>query len=57
MAGKTNDTEDRIIAATIATITKRSSAAISLRQLAQHVGLTTGAFYKHFASKDGHREF
>ncbi|MCT2907656.1 TetR/AcrR family transcriptional regulator [Schleiferilactobacillus harbinensis] len=52
MAGKTNDTEDRIIAATIATITKRGSAAISLRQLAQHVGLTTGAFYKHFASKD-----
>jgi AcrR family transcriptional regulator len=52
LAGKTNDTEARIIATALETIKAHGSDAVSLRQLARQVGLTTGAFYKHFASKD-----
>ncbi len=47
-----NQTKAKIIAATITAIDDQGYQDISLRKLAQKLGLTTGAVYKHFANKD-----
>lgn len=52
MAGKTNDTEQKIILLTIDLINEGGVEQISLRNLAKQLGLSTGAFYKHFANKN-----
>lgn len=46
MAGKTNDTNQRILVAALQIVQNEGENAISLRRLASIVGVTTGAFYK-----------
>lgn len=45
-------TNQLIVQATLTQIESIGYESISLRSLAKQVNLTTGAFYKHFASKD-----
>ena len=52
MVGKINDTDQRILSAAIQLIHDEGENSISLRRLATMVGVTTGAFYKHYASKE-----
>lgn len=52
MSGTTNDTDQRILTASIQIIRDKGEEAISLRHLASTVGVTTGAFYKHYANKE-----
>lgn len=52
MVGITNQTKNNIIALTIKTIDKSGYTNISLRKLASELNLTTGAFYKHFSTKE-----
>jgi len=52
MAGKTNKTKKHIIDLAITLIDNVGYSNISLRKLAKELQLTTGAFYKHFATKD-----
>lgn len=52
MAGKTNDTNQKILAMAIQMIQDGGENAISLRRLASTLGVTTGAFYKHYANKE-----
>lgn len=51
MTGKTNDTNQKILTAAIQVIENQGEAALSLRQVANDLGVTTGAFYKHYANK------
>lgn len=44
-------THDRIIEATLHVIEQDGYRSVSLRSLASSLGLTTGAFYRHFSSK------
>lgn len=46
------DTKQKIITLTLQEIAAGHYATLSLRKLAKQVGLTTGAFYRHFANKD-----
>lgn len=46
------DTESKLIQRTIKLINQQGYQDLSLRKLTQAIGLTTGAFYKHFKSKD-----
>lgn len=48
----TSDTEQKIIDNTIKMIDQDGYQSISLRKLARHFGMTTGAFYKHFKNKE-----
>ncbi|BDR57999.1 TetR/AcrR family transcriptional regulator [Xylocopilactobacillus apicola] len=52
MAGKTNYTKCKIVETTIIELQNADYHDLSLRKLAGKVGLTTGAFYKHFKSRD-----
>ncbi|WP_164509354.1 TetR/AcrR family transcriptional regulator [Companilactobacillus jidongensis] len=52
MVGLTNGTRNNIINLTIELIDESGYASISLRKLAKNLNLTTGAFYKHFATKE-----
>ncbi|WP_158727595.1 TetR/AcrR family transcriptional regulator [Levilactobacillus enshiensis] len=52
MAGKTNNTDHKILIAAIQIIQDKGESGISLRRLASVIGVTTGAFYKHYANKD-----
>jgi len=52
MAGLRNDTRDNIIELTIKLIDESGYTSISLRKLAKELNLTTGAFYKHFSTKE-----
>ncbi|WP_082602944.1 TetR/AcrR family transcriptional regulator [Lentilactobacillus kisonensis] len=52
MTGKTNDTKNEIIQATIRLISKNGYQQISLRNLLGSLKLTTGSFYKHFQNKE-----
>ncbi|VDG25546.1 TetR/AcrR family transcriptional regulator [Lactiplantibacillus mudanjiangensis] len=52
MAGKTNQTDQHIIEQAIEQISSGNFDTLSLRKLAKALGLTTGAFYKHFSNKD-----
>ncbi|MGO1345991.1 MAG: TetR/AcrR family transcriptional regulator [Bifidobacterium psychraerophilum] len=45
-------THQRIVKKTIEVIERQGYEAVSLRSLAESLGLTTGAFYRHFSSKD-----
>ncbi|KRL01097.1 TetR/AcrR family transcriptional regulator [Liquorilactobacillus capillatus] len=47
-----SDTKKTIIATAIKEIDTRGYKELSLRKLADSCGLTTGAFYRHFSSKD-----
>ncbi|MDF7639344.1 TetR/AcrR family transcriptional regulator [Lactobacillus sp. ESL0791] len=46
------NTETELITKTINVIDKQGYQNLSLRKLTSSLGLTTGAFYKHFASKE-----
>lgn len=46
------NTQDSLISKTITVIDKCGYQDLSLRKLTGTLGLTTGAFYKHFKSKD-----
>lgn len=46
------NTQERIIKTTIDIIDKSGYENLSLRTLTKDLGLTTGAFYKHFESKE-----
>lgn len=52
MANDHEGTERRILDAAAACIATRGYRELSLRGLAKQLGLTTGAFYRHFANKD-----
>jgi len=52
MDGRTNNTKDNIIKLTIKLMDEVGYSKISLRGLAKQLGLTTGAFYKHFSTKN-----
>lgn len=47
-----NNTKEKIIHLTITEISNNSWENFSLRQVLRKLGLTTGAFYKYFESKD-----
>ncbi|MBA1434778.1 TetR/AcrR family transcriptional regulator [Bombilactobacillus bombi] len=47
-----NNTKTKIIDLTIQEISQKSWQSFSLRPLLRQLGLTTGAFYKHFKDKD-----
>lgn len=49
---KNNTTEQDLIEKTVNVIDKNGYQDLSLRKLTKMIGLTTGAFYKHFDSKD-----
>ncbi|EJN54457.1 TetR/AcrR family transcriptional regulator [Lactobacillus gasseri] len=46
------NTQDKLVDKTITVIDKYGYQNLSLRKLTATLGLTTGAFYKHFKSKD-----
>lgn len=46
------NTENKIIQETISLIDRQGYQSLSLRKLTKSLGLTTGAFYKHFSSKE-----
>ena len=46
------NTQDKLVGKTITVIDKYGYQNLSLRKLTATLGLTTGAFYKHFKSKD-----
>ncbi|ANZ63719.1 hypothetical protein AYR62_06170 [Secundilactobacillus paracollinoides] len=46
------ETTNKIVASALDQIERSGDESLSLRQLAKSVGLTTGAFYKHFENKD-----
>lgn len=46
------NTENKLIQRTIKLISQQGYQNLSLRHLTNAIGLTTGAFYKHFATKD-----
>ena len=46
------NTEEKIIKETISLIDHQGYQSLSLRKLTNSLGLTTGAFYKHFSSKE-----
>ncbi len=46
------NTENKIIQETISLIDHQGYQSLSLRKLTKSLGLTTGAFYKHFSSKE-----
>ncbi|WP_338231794.1 TetR/AcrR family transcriptional regulator [Companilactobacillus muriivasis] len=52
MAGLTNQTKKNIINSTIKIIDNSGYNNISLRKLVKRLNLTTGAFYKHFSTKE-----
>jgi len=52
MAGLTNQTKNNIINSTIKIIDNSGYNNISLRKLVKELNLTTGAFYKHFSTKE-----
>lgn len=52
MAGLTNQTKNNIINSTIKIIDNSGYTNISLRKLVNELNLTTGAFYKHFSTKE-----
>jgi len=52
MVGRRNNTKNSIIELTIKSIDELGYSNISLRKLARQLELTTGAFYKHFATKN-----
>lgn len=52
MAGLKNETKNNIIKLTIDLIDESGYTSISLRKLAKELNLTTGAFYKHFSTKE-----
>ncbi|MBA1393975.1 TetR/AcrR family transcriptional regulator, partial [Lactobacillus sp. XV13L] len=45
-------TEEQLVKRAIAVIDQQNYHNLSLRKLTREIGLTTGAFYKHFASKE-----
>lgn len=47
-----DSTQDKIIQATIEWIETDDYAHLSMRKLAQKIGMTTGAIYKYFQNKD-----
>ncbi|MFK8248794.1 TetR/AcrR family transcriptional regulator [Leuconostoc mesenteroides] len=49
---KQNDTRDRILQLAMYEINSKGESQFSLRPLLKQLGLTTGAFYKHFKNKD-----
>lgn len=49
---KLNSTEEKIIAKAISLIQNNDYTTLSLRKIAKMLGMTTGAFYKHFKDKD-----
>uniref|UniRef100_UPI00263231EE TetR/AcrR family transcriptional regulator n=1 Tax=uncultured Lactobacillus sp. TaxID=153152 RepID=UPI00263231EE len=49
---KNNTTEQDLIEKTVNVIDQNGYQDLSLRKLTKMIGLTTGAFYKHFESKD-----
>jgi AcrR family transcriptional regulator len=49
--GSGSPTRDRIIQATIDLLSNEPPATVSVQQIAQHAGVTKGAFYHHFDSK------
>lgn len=46
------NTEENLIQKTVNVIDKNGYQDLSLRKLTKMIGLTTGAFYKHFTSKE-----
>ncbi|BDR56063.1 TetR/AcrR family transcriptional regulator [Xylocopilactobacillus apis] len=52
MINKKKDTKKKIIEAAINELREHNYQDLSLRKLSKQVGLTTGAFYKHFSSRD-----
>ncbi|MFC6177038.1 TetR/AcrR family transcriptional regulator [Companilactobacillus huachuanensis] len=52
MVGLTNQTKNNIIKLTIKIIDEFGYTNISLRKMAKELNLTTGAFYKHFSTKE-----
>lgn len=46
------DTKQKIITLTLQEIADGNFTTLSLRSLSKKMGLTTGAFYKHFTNKD-----
>ncbi|KRM95163.1 hypothetical protein FC19_GL002258 [Liquorilactobacillus aquaticus DSM 21051] len=52
MSDKKQYTKIKILQTALEDIDKNGYEELSLRKLANNCGLTTGAFYKHFASKD-----
>jgi AcrR family transcriptional regulator len=49
--GSGGPTRDRIIQATIELVSNRGAAAVSVQHIAEQAGVTKGAFYHHFDSK------
>ena len=52
MADRKIDTDQRIMEKAISMITEHGEKSLSLRKLAKGIGLTTGAFYTHFSTKE-----
>ena len=52
LVGISHDTDQRILEQAMNMIRENGEDQLSLRKLARAIGLTTGAFYKHFATKD-----
>ncbi len=52
MADRKIDTDQRIMDKAISMINEHGEESLSLRKLAQGIGLTTGAFYTHFSTKE-----
>jgi TetR/AcrR family transcriptional regulator, cholesterol catabolism regulator len=50
--GSGDPTRDRIIQATIELVSSQGPTAVSVRHIAEHAGVTKGAFYHHFDSKN-----
>lgn len=48
----THNTKDRILHATLKLITEHGFEGTSVSKIAQEVGITVGAIYKHFKSKE-----
>ncbi|RXF70799.1 TetR/AcrR family transcriptional regulator [Hansschlegelia zhihuaiae] len=53
LAAAPRDTRARIEAAALALFAERGVDGVSVRDIAQRVGVTEGALYRHFPSKDG----
>jgi TetR/AcrR family transcriptional regulator, cholesterol catabolism regulator len=49
--GSGEPTRDRILQATIDLVSDRNSATVSVQDIVEHAGVTKGAFYHHFDSK------
>jgi len=52
MVARRQDTKSRLISATMRLAARRGDASITIQAIAREVGITEGAIYRHYRSKD-----